>query len=119
MTPRKNADIRSAFSASVTPAMKNGATTTVRMSSVITVAAAPGRPLRRTIQSKTGHVVAARIAAHTIADRNGCSTRYTPPTSTASTTSVMIRSIRDGVDNFMALSGRRADRRATDRAVPL
>ncbi len=74
-----NAVTRSEFSASVTPTMRNGVTTTSRMSSVTMVAESPDRPesLPRS-HANTGHVVAASTAAHTIAEMNGWITRNTP-----------------------------------------
>ena len=91
MRPRRNAETRSEFSASVTPTITNGVTTTRRMSSVVSVAASPDRPARRRrSHANTGHVVAASTAAQTIADMNGWRTRKTPTTRTASTTSVIV-----------------------------
>jgi hypothetical protein len=64
------------------------------MISVITPAATVGRPLRFTIQSNTGQVVAASTTAHAIAEK-GRST-MNRPAQAPQHHSVIVRSIGDG-----------------------
>ena len=97
--------IASALSAIVMPTMTNGASTVTAISSTISSAAMPERPLSRLRRwMNSGHSVAQRISAQMIAVRKGDSTRKQPISSKASTTIASVRSI--WVADFMFVVSR-------------
>ena len=86
---RPHCAISAALSAIVAPTTTNGATISSASSTTMTNAESPLRSRNRAVTRRyIGHVVVHRIAAHTSAVMNGCSTKKQPMISIASTTSV-------------------------------
>ena len=109
MARRMAAPRRSAFSARVAPTITTGASMITVIRVTIAVAARLRRPPSQPVtRRKSGHIAAHRIAAQTMAVRNGCSTRKQPTSRTARTTSVSALSMRSA--DFIG-----ARRRATAR----
>ena len=86
---RPHCAISAALSAIVAPTTMNGAIISNASSTTMTNADSPLRSRSRAVTRQySGHVVVQRIAAHTSAVMNGCSTKKQPMISIARTTSV-------------------------------